>query len=121
MPSRRYEADKRYSEKRKSHPDQRFLQTRYWRDCLRPAQLRKQPLCEKCSELGRVTAAEQVDHIKVPNGDYSLQRDPNNLRSLCASCHALKTRGKRYSKEVGLDGMPIDPNHPFYEPRPGGG
>jgi hypothetical protein len=43
-----------------------------------------------------------------------LQRDPANYQSLCAEHHGLKTRGKRFSKETGADGMPIDPAHTFY-------
>ena len=120
MRASRYKTDREYAKKRASHPDQRFLQTRAWRDHLRPAQLTREPLCEKCQELGRVVAATQVDHIVVPNGDYRLQRDPTNFRSLCAECHGRKTRGKTYSKEVGLDGLPIDPAHPFYAQGSGG-
>ena len=55
-----------------------------------------------------------MDHIIEPRGDMRLQRDPSNYQSLCAEHHGLKTRGKRFSKETGADGMPIDPAHPFY-------
>ena len=47
-----------------------------------------------CVLVGKVVAADQVDHRIPPNGDEFLQRDPNNLRSLCASCHGRKTRAQ---------------------------
>ena len=60
------------------HPsDARFLQTRLWRDHLQPRQLHIEPLCRHCKAKGRITVAEQVDHIVVPNGNGILQRDPS--------------------------------------------
>ena len=41
-------------------------------------------LCNHCEQMGQVTPADQVDHIQVPNGDRVLQRDSENLMSLCA-------------------------------------
>ena len=90
-----------------------------WRDHIRPAQLRRAPLCEVCAERGVTTLATQVDHRIRPMGDYHLQRDPNNLRSLCAGCHSRKTMADQrgFSKDVDSDGYPIDPNHFANKPR----
>jgi 5-methylcytosine-specific restriction protein A len=113
----RYDSDKRYSEKRRSHPDQKFLQSRLWRDHIRPKHLRDNPLCEGCGEAGLKVPADQVDHIVVPNGDPALQRAPGNLQSLCASCHSQKTHGhkghgRQFLTDIGADRYPIDPRHP---------
>lgn len=44
------------------------------------------PLCVECGGYG-----EQVDHI-VPISRGGEKFDPANLQTLCASCHASKTR-----------------------------
>jgi hypothetical protein len=46
--------------------------------------------------------------------------DPSNLVPLCLNCHALIERKieRGYSTEIGVDGMPLDPKHPCYQPRP---
>jgi len=82
---------------------------------LRLAQLSKQPLCERCWESGKVTAATVVHHRKKHEGNEVLFFDPANLASSCAPCHdateqQIERRG--YSTAIGVDGWPIDPNHP---------
>ena len=69
------------------HPDDaRFIASREWRDTHRRLALLRAPLCTHCDWLGRVEAATTVDHVVVPNGDYTLQRDPEN--SDVALCRA---------------------------------
>lgn len=80
---------------RKDDPDRKFLQSRVWREHIRPAQLAREPLCRFCLALGRFTEADEVDHIERPFGDRRLQRDPNNFQSLCGSCHARKSKWER--------------------------
>lgn len=80
---------------RKDDPDRRFLQSREWRERIRPRQLIRQPLCEHCQALGRAVVADQVDHVKRPFGDRLLQRDPQNFQSLCAQCHGRKSKWER--------------------------
>jgi 5-methylcytosine-specific restriction protein A len=94
------------------HPaDARFLQSREWRDRIQPLQLARHPLCNHCEQMGRVTPAAQVDHIQVPNGDRVLQRDSENLMSLCAPCHSRKTRAQGSKKRrwlyTPLDGWSV--------------
>ena len=50
--------------------------------------LRSHPLCRMCAELGRIEAANTVDHIKPHRGDVGLFWDSNNWQALCASCHS---------------------------------
>lgn len=82
---------------------------------MRQYHLSQEPLCRFCAKQGRVTAATVVDHIKPHRGDRRLFFDQSNFQSLCAPCHdsvkqAEEKRG--YSNEIGLDGRPVDPNHP---------
>lgn len=60
-----------------------------WRK-LRLWHLRRQPLCVACERRGRLTPAEEVDHI-TPISRGGARLDPANLQSLCKSCHSAKT------------------------------
>lgn len=118
-PADRREHDRRYdsSDKRKLDPDYRFRNSRLWRDHLRPQQLKREPLCQDCALLNIVEAAREVDHVTPPRGDFKLQRDPKNFRSLCSQCHGVKTRGKPV-KGCLLDGTPADPAHHWNREKP---
>jgi hypothetical protein len=93
----------------------RLYGTERWRRIAKH-QLRVQPLCEMCLRQGKVTAATCADHIEPHHGD------PNKfilgaLQSLCTACHSgrkqsIEKRG--YDTAVGIDGWPLDPNHPVY-------
>lgn len=60
---------------------------RSWRDGIRPAKLRQDPLCVDCSKQGRAVAATEVDHV---DGDPE-NNSPENLASMCKPCHSRKT------------------------------
>ena len=63
-----------------------------WRK-VRNSYIMHNPLCEQCSRQGRVTAAQDVDHIVPFKGkDDPLRLDWNNFQSLCRRCHNKKTR-----------------------------
>lgn len=72
---------------RREHRGPRVYDRRVWRDQIRPAQLRREPLCRFCLEDGRTEAAAEVDHI---DGDPWNNRE-DNLRSLCKPCHTGRT------------------------------
>jgi 5-methylcytosine-specific restriction protein A len=99
---------------RADDPDRRFLQSRVWREKIRPVWLNANPYCEWCRLLGRIRVAEQVDHIIRPHGDRELQRDPSNFRGLCADHHQQKSlwerRGDKRPLRIGCgpDGWPIE-------------
>ena len=72
--------------------------------------LRKQPLCVRCLEFGRIKLAEVVDHItplakeKVPDNPY-LPR-----QGLCRRCHDAKTAsdfGLRFNQGFDAQGNPL--------------
>lgn len=69
-----------------------FLQSRVWREHVRPWQLAREPLCQWCKALDCVVIADDVDHVKRPKDDALLERDADNLQSLCKSHHSAKTR-----------------------------
>lgn len=81
---------------------------------LRTKQLMAEPLCAYCQALGRVTAAQVVDHKTPHKGDAELFHDPDNLQSLCKTCHdSAKQRQEKSGHLVGCDasGIPVDPGH----------
>src|SRR5262245_39236077 len=71
----------------------RFYSTANWQ-VIRRRQLVRQPLCAGCPGLVEAT---EVDHI-IPIKRGGAKRDPNNLQSLCASCHREKTAAERYGR-----------------------
>lgn len=81
---------------------------------LRLDQLRRKPLCAYCLELGNIVAADTVDHIEPHRGDDALAFDPDNLQSLCKSCHDVHADAKDRGKTMAGcddDGYPTDLNH----------
>jgi 5-methylcytosine-specific restriction endonuclease McrA len=86
-------------------------------DKARATFLRSHPWCVMCAKQGARIAASVVDHIIPHKGDQLLFWNKGNWQSLCAPHHnstkqAIETRG--YSSEIGSDGLPVDPRHPFY-------
>jgi len=82
---------------------------------MRKAQLARAPLCVMCARAGQVTQATVADHIKPHRGSRALFFDSANLQSLCKPHHDSAKQGdevRGYSVEVGVDGWPIDPQHP---------
>src|SRR5262245_57330676 len=96
----------------------RFYKTARWQR-LRKLQLRRHPLCRFCLERGIVTAANVVDHVTPHRGDWNAFVI-GELQSLCDPCHKSTKRQielRGYRTDIGLDGYPTDPNHPFHRAR----
>lgn len=97
-----------------ARPDYRRLYgTKRWFQ-LRARQLREQPLCKFCGDLGRITPAAVVDHKRPHRGDEALFFDPDNLQSLCKPCHDGAKQQLEKSgtlRGCGLDGVPLDASH----------
>ena len=68
----------------------KFYATDLWQR-LRGAQLLREPWCAECARHGLRVRATDVDHIVDHKGDPVLFSDPDNLQSLCHSCHSRKT------------------------------
>lgn len=91
--------------------------TRQWKECRR-LHRQEYPLCKRCLEKGKIVAAQVVHHVERHEGNWEIFLN-SELESLCKHCHDSLEQGKErrgYSLEVGLDGRPIDPNHPANRP-----
>lgn len=71
-----------------------------WTDVLRPGQLMREPFCRGCAKRGIRERATDVDHIRDHRGDWGLFTDPENLQSLCHSCHSRKTWRERQKRRA---------------------
>lgn len=82
-----------------------LINTRRWR-LVRSLTLSREPLCRRCREQGRVTAARQVHHIiplesiKDPARMERLAYSAGNLMPVCEECHraihqAMKSGGQQ--------------------------
>jgi 5-methylcytosine-specific restriction protein A len=92
----------------------RLYKTAAWR-ALRLAQLRSQPLCERCLADNVVEPATVVHHREAHKGDEKLFWDPKNLESVCDPCHSgpIQSEERRgFSTAIGPDGWPVDARHP---------
>ena len=72
-----------------------------WTDDLRPEQLAREPFCRECAAHGLRVYATDVDHVVPHDGDWSKFIDPENLQSLCHSCHGRKTAAESMAKGRG--------------------
>lgn len=88
--------------------------------------LAQNPLCAYCARMGRDKGATAVDHIKpwkegkTAAERYQLFWDSENWQPLCASCHSGVKRMEDlhgYSQACGVDGLPLDPRHPWSRKR----
>ena len=97
--------------------------TRRWRK-LRMAKLADKPLCEVHLKRQHLVPATTVDHRVAIAAGGDPYPDLDGLMAMCTSCHSVKTNardnphsfGKGYKavfKGCGVDGRPIDPDHPF--------
>jgi len=68
-----------------------------------------------CLQEGRVERAVIADHVIPHRGDVNMFW-LGSLQSLCVTHHS-KTKqqieNKGYSRDIGADGFPSDPEHPF--------
>lgn len=82
-------ATKRWEAHHARNEYSRLYNTARWRT-LRREHLARYPNCVRCGEPGNT-----VDHIIPHRGDEALAYDTGNLQTLCARCHAGKSRGDR--------------------------
>ena len=66
-------------------PEARKRYGRAWKR-IRDRYITAHPLCERCSQDGRLTPAQEIHHIKpLANGGT---HDEGNLMALCSACHS---------------------------------
>lgn len=76
----------------------------------------KEPYCRKCAAVGLKTPVDIIDHVEPHRGRRELFFRFENTQSLCKQCHDSTKQQSEvlgYSTEIGPDGLPIDPRHPF--------
>jgi len=70
--------------------------------------LETNPLCVHCAKSGKIRQAVTPDHIiALANGGSDTE---DNLQSLCAECHRVKTAkdlGYTERTQIGRDGWPV--------------
>lgn len=105
------EASRSLKDKQQSNGRTLALDGAAWRK-LRGLVLSEKPLCEHCERRGLIVQASDVDHIDEDPSN----NDRRNLASLCHSCHSHKTMasmGHNVYMGCDLNGMPLDPDHPW--------
>lgn len=89
---------------------------------LRKAKLSRDPLCEDCQAMGRITPANHVDHCHAISDGGDAFPPLDELSSKCGPCHSAKTargaeagavRTEKARKGCNSDGSPLDPLHPW--------
>ena len=97
--------------------DLRHLYThKRWRQMCRH-RLSIEPMCRIYMREGRTTFALVADHITPHRGNLA-KFWSGPLQSLCKCCHDSRKQQqerRRFMRGAGLDGMPLDPNHPAYD------
>lgn len=88
---------------------------------LRKLKLSSEPLCEGCKPH-RLTPASHVDHVRAISDGGAPFPGLDGLRSYCQPCHSAKTargveagavRSSKPRKGCDVNGLPLDPNHPW--------
>ena len=82
---------KDYDTNKRDKRSTEFYRSRPWKRTRLAALARDNYLCRACMERDRVTAATVVDHIKPLKLAWEKRLDLDNLQSLCAKCHSIKT------------------------------
>lgn len=72
---------------------QELYQSKRWKE-VRTYMVQKYPLCQDCLKEGKITATQEVHHIKSPfvkgltdDEKYRRAYDEDNLVCLCRECH----------------------------------
>ena len=76
--------ERRYDRERGSAAERGY--DAHWRK-VRAWKLSVSPICQDCLEKGKVTPAKEVHH----NDGNPRNNTPENLKSLCHSCHSRRT------------------------------
>jgi 5-methylcytosine-specific restriction protein A len=84
---------RKYDKGRDQTQERKFLHSPQWRK-IRKRKLAQDPLCEKCSELGKDTMAVLVHHVNKNQMDNS----PENHSSVCQSCHLILHKNDLFGK-----------------------
>lgn len=87
---RNRERYRRYDRDRRDKRSKAFYDSAEWQRLRAYVLDRDRHLCVMCLEQHRITPADTVDHIVPIREDWGRRLDPDNCRSLCASCHSKR-------------------------------
>jgi hypothetical protein len=82
---------------------------------IRKQRLTEQPLCERHLKRDELVPATVVHHVEAHKGD-PVKFFGGPFESICKPCHDSDAQQEErigYSPEIGADGWPTDPRHPF--------
>ena len=94
---------------------------------LRKAKLSRDPLCEDCQAMGRITSANHVDHCHAISDGGEAFPSLDELSSKCGPCHSAKTargaeagavRSNKPRRGCDANGNPLDGNHAWADKVP---
>ena len=94
---------------------------------LRKAKLSRDPLCEDCQAMGRITPANHVDHCHAISDGGDAFPPLEELSSKCGPCHSAKTargaeagavRSNKPRRGCDANGNPLDSNHAWADKVP---
>lgn len=71
-----------------------FYKSRAWLRCREYVLIRDNHLCQPCLKKKKLTPANTVHHIMPLEEAPELALDPDNLESICPSCHNKEHREK---------------------------
>ena len=99
-------------------PWHRWYYLKRWRRLRMATFVRDGMTCqmEGCGRLIGDTSQLVADHRVPHRGDPRLFWDPDNVWTLCKACHDQRKQAEEhrgYHTDVGLDGLPTDPRHPW--------
>jgi len=98
-------------------PWDRLYRTSRWAK-ISKMNLKRNPLCTRCTAAGRTHESELSHHIEAWRPGFAeLNFWYGPLDALCFDCHAeVHGRPARlpYQRDIGSDGFPIDSQHPFW-------
>jgi 5-methylcytosine-specific restriction protein A len=90
----------RHYDKYKRNKEARtFYKSMAWEKCRKIVLIRDNYLCQECLLKGKITAANTVHHIKSYEDHSELALDPDNLESICPSCHNKEHPEKGQNKD----------------------
>lgn len=78
---------------------QALYNTKRWKEARR-LYLAAHPLCASCAAVGRVVAANVVDHVRAHQGDEVLFWDESNWQGLCDYRSAFNCHGRKTGREA---------------------
>lgn len=102
--------------------DKKFYNTKQWHIARARTLRRDGKRCVKCDADVSEKGKARVDHILSRRERPDLSLSVSNLRTLCAKCDNHRHHGDKLHKgkgeyevvEVGLDGLPTDPDNPWF-------